>query len=44
MKLPADAIIAREKATRYLLVPQARGEHLSGVTKFVTLPPEKQKA
>ena len=26
MKLPADAIIAREKLTRYLLVRQARGD------------------
>jgi hypothetical protein len=110
MKLPADTNIAREKVTRYLLVPQARGdkseflglagytlknadellrdlraqllplesslgksnefgqyyetrgnltgpngvilairaiwmtEHLSGVTKFITLLPDKQKA
>jgi hypothetical protein len=26
MKLPADAFIAREKLTRYLLVPQERGD------------------
>lgn len=26
MKLPANTIIAPEKATRYLLVPQARGD------------------
>ena len=26
MKLPANTIIAREKATLYLLVPQARGD------------------
>lgn len=26
MKLPADAIIARDKFTHYLLVPQARGD------------------
>jgi hypothetical protein len=26
MKLPADATIAREKLTRYLLVPQGRGD------------------
>ncbi|MCX8090208.1 MAG: hypothetical protein N3I86_04625 [Verrucomicrobiae bacterium] len=26
MKLPADTIIAREKVTLYLLVPQARGD------------------
>jgi hypothetical protein len=26
MKLPADTIIAREKVTHYLLVPQARGD------------------
>lgn len=26
MKLPANTIIAREKVTRYLLVPQARGD------------------
>ena len=26
MKLPANAIIATEKLTRYLLVPQARGD------------------
>ena len=26
MKLPTNTIIAREKATRYLLVPQARGD------------------
>jgi|SRR3954471_9639745 hypothetical protein len=26
MKLPANAIIAREKITRYLLIPQARGD------------------
>lgn len=26
MKLPANAIIVREKATHYLLVPQARGD------------------
>lgn len=110
MKLPADTVIALEKVTRYLLVPQARGdksgflkragytvanadqllrdlrvqllplevnpgksnqfgqyyeshaaligpdgvtlavraiwmtEHLSGVTKFVTLLPDKRKA
>ena len=46
MRLPADAIIAPEKMTRYLLVRQARGdtiwkkEYLSGVTKFITLIPE----
>ena len=26
MKLPADTVIARDKLTRYLLVPQARGD------------------
>ncbi len=26
MKLPADAVIAYEKLTRYLLVPQSRGD------------------
>lgn len=26
MKLPANAVIAREKLTRYLLVPQPRGD------------------
>ena len=26
MKLPADAVIRREKITEYLLVPQARGD------------------
>src|SRR5258708_7370312 len=26
MKLPADAVIALEKATRYLLLPQPRGD------------------
>ncbi|TAJ07217.1 MAG: hypothetical protein EPO61_14740 [Nitrospirae bacterium] len=26
MKLPADALIAMDKLTRYLLVPQARGD------------------
>jgi hypothetical protein len=26
MKLPSDTIIAREKVTHYLLVPQARGD------------------
>lgn len=26
MKLPEDSIIARDKLTRYLLVPQARGD------------------
>ncbi|MBM4044163.1 MAG: hypothetical protein FJ279_03545 [Planctomycetes bacterium] len=26
MKLPANAVIAREKVTRYLLVPQPRGD------------------
>jgi hypothetical protein len=70
MKLPADAIIAAEKVTRYLLVSQTRGdksaflarggytienadqllhdlrsswmkENVSGVTKFITLIPEK---
>ena len=26
MRLPADAVIAMDKLTRYLLVPQARGD------------------
>lgn len=26
MKLPADAVIAKEKLTQYLLLPQARGD------------------
>jgi len=49
MKLPATTIIPTDKVTLYLLVPQARGdksgmtEHLSRVTKFVTLLSGKQK-
>ena len=44
MKLPANTIIVREKVTRYLLVPQARGDKsaylaLAGYTldNFTTL-------
>jgi len=33
MKLPVDAVIARDKLTRYLLVPQARGDKSAFLAK-----------
>ena len=48
MKLPPITIIPIEKATRYLLVPQARGDksaflERAGYTRFVTLLPDKRR-
>ncbi len=39
MKLPANTIIVREKVTRYLLVPQARGDK-SGFLELAGYTPE----
>ena len=43
MKLPSETVIAPEKLTRYLLVKRTiwMNEFRGGVTKFITLYPEK---